>query len=84
MKLLRGKRNIFILIDIELDANEDDLMENLLEFEEVREDPQRSISWQPSKLHLIKCLSSLRDWKKHLNYYRLSQVGVQSAEVLMK
>ncbi|UCE29840.1 MAG: Lrp/AsnC ligand binding domain-containing protein [Candidatus Bathyarchaeota archaeon] len=37
MKLQRGKRNIFILIDIELDANEDELMESLLEFEEVKE-----------------------------------------------
>lgn len=37
MKLQRGKRSIFVLIDIELDADEDDLMKKLLECEEVRE-----------------------------------------------
>ena len=37
MKLQRGKRSIFVLIDIELDANEEDLMRRLLELEEVRE-----------------------------------------------
>lgn len=37
MKLQKGKRNIFVLIDMELDADEDDLMERLLEFKEVKE-----------------------------------------------
>jgi len=37
MKLQRGKRKIFVLIDIELDINEEVLMENLLEIEEVGE-----------------------------------------------
>ncbi len=37
MKLQRGKRNIFILIDTELDEDEDDLMERLLGIGEVKE-----------------------------------------------
>lgn len=37
MKLQRGKRKIFVLIDIELDVNEEDLMKEMLELEEVRE-----------------------------------------------
>ena len=37
MKLQRGKRNIFILIDTELDADQDDLMESLLGIGEVKE-----------------------------------------------
>ena len=37
MKLQVGKRNIFILIDTELDADEDDLMERLLGIGEVKE-----------------------------------------------
>jgi len=37
MKLETAKRNIFVLIDTELDADEEDLMKNLLEFEEIRE-----------------------------------------------
>ena len=36
MKLQRGKRSIFVLIDAELDADEDELMGRLLEVEEVK------------------------------------------------
>ena len=36
MKLQRGKRSIFVLIDTELDADEDELLERLLEVEEVK------------------------------------------------
>ena len=36
MKLQRGKRSIFVLIDTELDADEDELMERLLEVEAVK------------------------------------------------
>ena len=37
MQLQRGKRNIFVLIDAELDADEGDLMESLLGIGEVKE-----------------------------------------------
>ena len=36
MKLQRGKRSIFVLIDTELDADENELMERLFEVEEVK------------------------------------------------
>jgi len=37
MQLQRAKRSIFVLIDTELDADEEKLMEELLEFEEIKE-----------------------------------------------
>ena len=37
MKIAKGKRNIFILIDAKTSKDEEDLVERLLKFEEVKE-----------------------------------------------